>query len=458
MTLSIVILAAGQGKRMHSELPKVLHTLAGKPLLEHVVHTATKLDPKIKPFVVFGHEGVRVRRTLADLPVTWIEQTEQLGTGHALQQVLPQLPQTGRVLVLYGDVPLIRVETLKRFIIDTPEYALGIVTAELPDPTGFGRIIRNKQNKITAIVEEKETTEKQRKIQEINSGIYLIPVSYLHKWLPKLSNHNAQKEFYLTDIISLAVKDKISIHSIEPQYYEEILGVNDRLQLACLERFYQEQVAEKFMLQGVTLRDPHRFDVRGDVTIGRDVDIDINVILEGQIKIGHRCTIGANTILRNVLIGDDVEIKAHSIIDGAEISNGCVIGPFARLRPGTILSEKSHVGNFVEIKNSYVGVESKINHLSYIGDSDIGKHVNIGAGTITCNYDGVNKHKTTIGDHAFIGSNTELVAPVTIGERATIGAGSTITRDAPAHHLTLARVEQHTIEHWQRPQKKEKES
>jgi bifunctional UDP-N-acetylglucosamine pyrophosphorylase/glucosamine-1-phosphate N-acetyltransferase len=458
MTLSTVILAAGQGKRMHSELPKVLHRLAGKPLLEHVVSTANQLDSVSGPIVIYGHQGERVRHNLAHLNVTWIEQTEQLGTGHALLQALPKLPEKGRVLVLYGDVPLIKTETLKHFIIDTPEHALGIITAELPDPKGFGRIIRNTKNKITAIIEEKDASHKQRSIQEINSGIYLIPAAYLHKWLPKLTNDNAQQEFYLTDLISMAVKENISIEALQPHYYEEILGINDRLQLACLERFYQEQAAEKLLLQGVTLLDPHRFDLRGDVSIGRDVVIDINVILEGQVKIGNRCSIGPNTVIRNSVLGDNVEIKANSVIDGVEISDECIIGPFARLRPGTILAAKSHVGNFVEIKNSVIGLASKINHLSYIGDSDIGKHVNIGAGTITCNYDGVNKHKTTIGDHAFIGSNTELVAPVTIGEGATIGAGSTITRNAPAQQLTLCRSQQRSIEAWQRPTKKEKES
>ena len=457
MLLSIVILAAGQGKRMHSQLPKVLHTLAGKPLLEHVIRTAEKLDTGKPPVVIYGHQGDRVRHALADLNVDWVLQDKQLGTAHALQQALPHIDSTGRVLVLYGDVPLIKVETLKHFIIDTPEHSLGIITTELPDPTGFGRIIRNQRNNITAIVEEKDATAKQRSILEINSGIYLIPAIYLQKWLPKLSNDNAQKEFYLTDLIQMAVKKDISIHSIQPRFYEEILGVNDRLQLACLERFYQEQMAEKLLLQGVTLLDPHRFDVRGEVSIGQDVVIDINVILEGHIKIGDRVSIGPNTVLRNVIIGNDVEIKANSVIDGAEIAEKCIVGPFARIRPGTVLSKESHVGNFVEIKNSFIGIASKVNHLSYIGDSEIGKQVNVGAGTITCNYDGVNKHKTTISDNAFIGSNTSLVAPVTIGEGATIGAGSTITRDTPAHQLTVCRAKQNSIKNWQRPRKKEKE-
>lgn len=457
MTLNTVILAAGKGKRMHSELPKVLHKLAGKPLIEHVIQTVNSLHPETAPIVVYGHQGERVKKSLDYLNATWIEQTEQLGTGHAVLQTLAHLPENGRVLIVCGDVPLIETNTLKHLINETPDDALGMITAELPDPTGFGRIVRNNKNNITAIVEEKDATAKQKTITEINTGIYLVSVNDLKKWLPQIKNNNAQQEFYLTDLIALAVKDNIEIHSIAPKHYEEILGINDRLQLACLERFYQERFAEKLMLSGVTLLDPHRFDVRGDVHIANDVVIDINVILEGHVKIGKGCVIGPHTLLRNVTIGDNVEIKAHSVLDGAEVGDHCVIGPFARLRPGTVLSPQSHVGNFVEIKNSLIGTASKVNHLSYIGDSNIGQHVNIGAGTITCNYDGINKHKTTIGDHAFIGSNTELVAPVTIGEHATIGAGSTITRDAPANQLTLCRGQQRTIANWQRPKKKEKE-
>ncbi|HSW70021.1 MAG TPA: bifunctional UDP-N-acetylglucosamine diphosphorylase/glucosamine-1-phosphate N-acetyltransferase GlmU [Gammaproteobacteria bacterium] len=457
MTLTTVILAAGKGKRMHSDLPKVLHHLAGKPLLEHVVRTTASLDPKSQPIVVYGHQGERVKTSLDYLNVTWIHQTEQLGTGHAVQQTLTHLPADGRVLVLYGDVPLIKVETLKHFIAETPENAIGIITAELPEPKGFGRIIRDNKNKIKAIVEEKDATDRQRAIHEINTGIYLIPADFLQKHLPILKNENAQQEFYLTDLIALAVKEKINIHSVQPEHYEEILGVNDRLQLACLERFYQERFAEKLMLAGVTLLDPHRFDVRGEVQIASDVIIDINVVLEGHVKIGKGCVIGPNTLLRNVILGDHVEIKANSVLDGAEVGDHCTVGPFARLRPGSILSPEIHVGNFVEIKNSLIGTATKINHLSYIGDSEVGKHVIIGAGTITCNYNGANKNKTTIGDDAFIGSNTALVAPVVIGDGATIGAGSTISRDAPAHRLTICRGQQRTIENWQRPIKKEKE-
>lgn len=454
MTLSTVILAAGQGKRMLSQTPKVLHRLAGKPLLEHVVNTTQSLDNTNPAIIIYGHDGEKVQHALSHLNVKWAHQAEQLGTGHAVQQALPHLNDAQRVLVLYGDVPLISTATLKKLIASTPADAIGILTAIFPNPTGLGRIIRDTKNQIIGIVEEKDATEAQRKITEINSGIYLIPAALLKKWLPTLSNHNAQKEYYLTDIISLAVQDKIAIHSLQPESFAEVLGVNDRLQLAMLERHYQMQQAEKFMLRGVTFYDPARFDLRGELITGQDVTIDINVIIEGSVKIGNHCVIGANTILRNVIIGDNTEIKANSVIDGAEIANNCVIGPFARIRPGTILSAHAHIGNFVEIKNSTVGASSKINHLSYIGDSEVGKHVNIGAGAITCNYDGVNKHRTIIGDNAFVGSNSQLVAPITIGEGATIGAGSTITRDAPAHQLTISRSAQKTIENWQRPKEK----
>lgn len=455
MALSIVILAAGQGKRMHSQLPKILHTVGGKALLEHVVGTAHAIASNQTPLVIYGHQGDKVRHALASLNVEWIEQAEQLGTGHALQQALPHLDPSHRVLVLYGDVPLTSVETLKNFIATTPDNALGMITVNLDNPYGLGRVIRNMQNQITAVVEEKDASNEQRNIKEINSGIYLIPVKYLTKWLPTLKNNNSQKEFYLTDIINMAVAENIAIHSFQPKQYEEVLGINDRVQLAHLERFYQKTVAEKLMRQGVTLRDPQRFDLRGELTVGQDVVIDVNVIIEGRVIIGNNCSIGPNTILRNVMIGDHVEIKANSVIDGAEIAEECVVGPFARIRPGTILSARAHVGNFVEVKNSVIGEASKANHLTYIGDSEIGKRVNVGAGTITCNYDGVNKHRTIMGDDVFIGSNSSLVAPVTIGSGATIGAGSTITRDAPSEQLTLCRAQQRSIESWQRPKKKE---
>jgi bifunctional UDP-N-acetylglucosamine pyrophosphorylase/glucosamine-1-phosphate N-acetyltransferase len=455
MMLSTVILAAGQGKRMHSDTPKVLHRIAGKALLEHVVNTASLLNNKESPIVVYGHEGDKVKQALAALNVTWVEQTEQLGTGHALLQALTHIADDHRVLVLYGDVPLIQIDTLKKFIQATPENALGILTAHFPDPTGLGRILRDADGNITSIIEDKDADASQKNIHEINSGIYLVPATLLKRWLPAIKNQNAQKEYYLTDIFGQAASENIPIHSATPSTYEEVLGINDRLQLAKLERFYQNQMAEKFMRQGVTLQDPARFDVRGDTSIGRDTSIDINVIFEGHVTIGAQCTIGPNCVLRNVIVGDRVDIKANSVLDGAEIAEDCTIGPFARLRPGSMLAPRSHVGNFVEIKNSEIGTGSKVNHLSYVGDSEVGKNVNIGAGTITCNYDGMNKHRTVIGDNAFIGSNSALIAPITIGEGATIGAGTTLSRDAAPHQLTVARAPQRSIANWQRPQKKE---
>lgn len=457
MAIQTVILAAGKGKRMHSHLPKVLHGLAGKPLLEHVIATAISISPQRLPIVVYGHQGQLLQEMLGHHAVRWVEQREQLGTGHALLQTLPEMSDEDTVLVLYGDVPLISTYTLKQLIDHTPQQTVGLLTAHLTHPYGYGRIKRDHDNKIINIVEEKDATPDERTITEINTGIYLVPVTLLKKWLPQLENKNAQGEYYLTDIISLAQQEHIAIHAVQTTAFEEILGVNDKSQLAQLERFYQRQYAEKLMQQGVTLLDPYRLDVRGELSVGRDVIIDVNVIFEGRVVIGNDCVIGPHSILRNVEIGDHVEIKAHSVIDGAEIAAHCIIGPFARLRPGSVLAANAHVGNFVEIKNSAIGAGSKINHLSYIGDSDVGQRVNIGAGTITCNYDGVNKHKTIIGDHAFIGSDTQLVAPVTVGEGATIGAGSTITRDVPPHQLTLSRVPQQTVEHWQRPTKKQTE-
>lgn len=453
MAIQVVILAAGQGKRMHSSLPKVLHRLGGKPLLVHVTETAHSLFPDTQPLVVYGHQGSLVREALSELPVKWVEQKEQLGTGHALMQALPHIAETDQVLVLYGDVPLTSAATLQRLLAMTPAKDIGMLTAKLVNPQGYGRIKRDKQQRVIGVVEEKDATVAERALTEINPGIYLAPASQLKKWLPALENKNAQGEYYLTDIISLAILENIPVHDAEPLCEEEILGVNDCLQLAQLERFYQRQQADLLMRQGVTLYDPNRLDVRGELQVGRDVILDVNVIIEGKVVIGNQCVIGPNTLLRNAVIGDGVEIRANSVIDGAKIGSHCIIGPFARLRPDTVLAEQVHIGNFVEIKKTTLGVGSKVNHLSYIGDSEVGKEVNIGAGTITCNYDGVNKHKTIIGDGAFIGSCTQLVAPVKIGDHATIGAGSTITKDAPANELTLARSPQQTIKEWQRPQK-----
>jgi bifunctional UDP-N-acetylglucosamine pyrophosphorylase/glucosamine-1-phosphate N-acetyltransferase len=454
MSTRIVILAAGQGKRMHSDMSKLLHPLAGKPLLQHVIETALSLSPTLQPLVIYGHQGEQVRAALEHFNVLWVEQKQQWGTGHALLQALPVLREEERVLVLSGDVPLISRETLQHFIQATPAEALGLITAYLPDPTGYGRIVRDAKNQVLAIVEEKDTDEKTRQQQEINAGIYYLNVTCLKKWLPSLAKNNAQGEYYLTDIIALALAEKRTIHTLQPSVIEEILGVNDRCQLNRLERFYQYRYAQKLMRQGVTIYDPARLDVRGELIVGRDVVIDVNVIIEGRVVLGDGCIIGPQVCLRNAQLGERVHVKANSLIDGAEIAAEAIVGPFARLRPGTVLATQAQVGNFVEIKNSYIGHGSKASHLSYIGDSEVGKGVNIGAGTITCNYDGVHKYRTLIGDGAFIGSGTQLVAPVMVGAYATIGAGSTITKNAPPQRLTVARSKQLTIEGWQRSAKK----
>lgn len=455
MGLSIVILAAGEGSRMKSAVPKVLHLLAGKPLLEHVVNTAQALKP-LAIHVVFGSGGEVVKSQMAHLPVNWIEQKQRLGTGHALLQSLPYLQQTDRVLVLYGDVPLISLNTLTALLEATPKGGVGIVGANFADPTGLGRIIRDKSGNITGIVEHKDANEKQRCIQEIYTGILTAPVQRLNEWLPVLKNDNAQREYYLTDCIRLSVKNRCPVIAVLPGCVHEVEGVNNRQQLADLERYYQRQAADKIMASGATIMDPLRFDLRGNLEVGEDVTIDINVLLEGDVIIGANSYIGPNVVIRNSKIGEGVRIEANSLIDGAMIDNDSVVGPFARLRPGTECASKVRIGNFVEVKKAKIGINSKINHLSYIGDATIGQNVNIGAGTITCNYDGVNKHQTIIGDNVFIGSDTQLVAPVRIGYGATIGAGSTITRDAPAEKLTLSRAKQMIVEQWQRPQKKER--
>jgi bifunctional UDP-N-acetylglucosamine pyrophosphorylase / glucosamine-1-phosphate N-acetyltransferase len=453
MTTQIVILAAGQGKRMYSDVPKVLHPLAGKPLLEHVIATAAALTTTHPPLVIYGHEGERVKQALSHLNIAWVMQEQQLGTGHAVMQALPNLQDEARVLILYGDVPLIAIETLKRFLNETPSEAVGLITAYLPNPTGYGRIIRDDQHNVITIIEEKDADEKVRQITEINTGIYCVKASYLKKWLPQLNKHNAQAEYYLTDIISAAIKEKIAIHTVQPEMIEEILGINDRVQLNRAERFYQFQFAQRLMRQGVTLYDPHRLDVRGELVVGRDVTIDVGVVIEGKVSIGNGCIIGPHVCLKNTKMNDGVEIRANSVVDGAEIGAQAIIGPFARIRPGAVLENQACIGNFVEIKNSYIGEASKVNHLSYIGDTHIGNRVNIGAGTITCNYDGANKHRTHIQDDAFIGSGTQLIAPVEVGKGATIGAGSTITKDAPAEQLTLSRAKQQSIGGWKRPEK-----
>lgn len=447
MAVQVVILAAGQGKRMHSSQPKVLHSLAGKSLIEHVLQAAKPLS-SLPPMVIHGHQGPILQQNLAQYAIRWIEQKEQLGTGHAVLQTLSYLADQDHVLVLYGDVPLISTTMLQNLINDTPANALGMMTAQFENPKGYGRIKRDEQGKISRIIEEKDATEQEKKITEINSGIYFIPVNLLKTWLPKIKNQNAQNEYYLTDLIACAVKENTLIYAAKPREQEEIMGVNDRAELARLERFYQKKIAQKLMQKGVTLLDPMRFDVRGQVTVGRDVTIDVNVILEGDVTIGDDCIIGPHTLLRNVVLGNRVEVRAHSILDGAEIGSDAVIGPFARLRPGALLANETHVGNFVEIKNSVIGEKTKVNHLSYIGDSEIGKQVNIGAGTITCNYDGVNKHKTTIGDRVMVGSDTTLIAPIIIHDDVYIATATTVRKDVPAGALVFNSREEKIRQGW----------
>jgi len=453
MKLSIIILAAGLGKRMHSDIPKVLHHIADKPLIRHVLDTALALQPD-SIHIVYGHGGTQVRETLADSDVFWVEQAQQLGTGHAVAQAMPEIADDAMVLVLYGDVPLITVQTLQTLSSQADHQSLGVLTVELDHPQGYGRIIRNTQGQVESIVEEKEANASQKQIQEINTGILIAPAAHLRRWLASLNNNNAQGEYYLTDIIAKAVQENLPIHTTNPFDVHEVLGINDSVQLSTLERYYQHQQVNQLMLAGVSVRDPARLDIRGTVQTGRDVSIDINVILEGDIKIGNRVKIGPHTVIRNATIADEVEILSHCVIENVVIGAQCRIGPFARLRPDTVLAEQVHIGNFVELKKSTVAQGSKINHLSYVGDSEVGSQVNIGAGTITCNYDGANKYKTIIGDNAFIGSDTQLVAPVTVGAGATIGAGSTITKNTPPDALTFSRTPQKTLSGWQRPTKK----
>lgn len=449
--LTIIILAAGQGTRMHSALPKVLHPVADKPLLAHVIATAQQLAPH-DIFIVYGHGGEQVRACLNSVDVVWINQAQQLGTGHAVAQALPKVRDDAQVLVLYGDVPLIQTATLCR-LVAASTTGLGILTAELPDPTGYGRIVRDAAGRVVRIVEEKDASVSERALREINTGFLAAPAGRLKKWVAALDNSNAQGEFYLTDVVASAVRDGVPITTVMPEDSAEILGVNNRAQLAAVERIYQRRMAHQLMLSGVTLRDPARCEVRGTITAGRDCVIDINSILEGAVTLGERVTIGAHCHLRDVTLGDDVVVLDYTLIEEAQIGAGARIGPYARIRPDTTLAAGAHIGNFVEIKKTSVGAGSKINHLSYIGDATVGARVNIGAGTITCNYDGINKHHTLIEDDAFIGSDTQLVAPVTIGTHATIGAGSTITKNAPADALTLSRARQETRLAWRRPVK-----
>ncbi len=451
-SLHVVILAAGQGKRMHSDLPKVLHRLAGRPLLAHVLETAGSLKPAAL-HVVYGHGGETVRSHFQHEPITWTAQPEQLGTGHAMMQAMPEIPDDAVVLVLYGDVPLVRTHALNAVTAAATAGRIGLLTAELDAPDGYGRILRDDSGRVTGIVEHGDASAEQRAIREINTGIMALSAKRLRAWLEGLNSDNRQGEYYLTDIIARAVEEGVEIETAFPDSPDDTLGANDRIELARLERIYQQRQAEALMRAGVTLSDPGRLDVRGRVKAGRDVSIDVNVILEGEVNIGERVSIGPNCVLKDVQIGDDSEVLSNTIVDSASIGRACRIGPYARIRPGTELADSVHIGNFVEVKASTVGAGSKANHLTYIGDAEIGSGVNVGAGTITCNYDGASKHRTIIGDGAFIGSGVELVAPITVHPGATIGAGSTISKDAPANKLTVSRGSQQTVKGWKRPKK-----
>jgi bifunctional UDP-N-acetylglucosamine pyrophosphorylase/glucosamine-1-phosphate N-acetyltransferase len=453
MPLSVVILAAGQGKRMKSDLPKVLQPVAGRPMLAHVIRCARELEPDAI-HVVFGHGGERVREVLAEEPVQWVLQAEQHGTGHAVMQAAPAVPDDHRVLVLYGDVPLTQAETLRTLLEAAGKDRLALLSVRLSDPSGYGRVLRDNAGGVYRVVEEKDATRKERAVDECNTGLMALGAGQLKGWLSKLSNDNAQGEYYLTDIVAMAVRDGVKVEAVVAPTVAEVLGVNDKLQLAQVEAEHRRMQAGRLMLAGVTVVDPARLDVRGEVTHGRDVVLDVNVVLEGRVVLGDRVRVGPNVILRDCEIGADTMVNANSMVEQGNVGAGCSIGPYARLRPGNRLADDVHVGNFVEVKNSRLGPGTKANHLTYLGDSDVGSKVNVGAGTVTCNYDGANKHRTTIGDGVFIGSGSMLVAPVTVGDGATIGAGSTITKDAPAGQLTLERSKQVSLPGWKRPVKK----
>ena len=455
MSLEIVILAAGQGTRMRSALPKVLHPVAGNSMLGHVIHSARQLDPQ-RIHVVIGHGAEQVRERLAADDLNFVLQDKQLGTGHATAQAVPFIT-SDTVLILYGDVPLIEAETLQRLLKHVVPGQIGLLTVELGDPTGYGRIVRDGEGKVTAIVEHKDATQAQRAITEGNTGILAVPAAHLSDWMSRLSNNNVQGEYYLTDVIEMAVNDGLQVATEQPHDAMEVQGANDRKQLAELERHYQLRQALRLMAQGVTLRDPARFDVRGEVSVGRDVLIDINVILEGRVVIEDDVVIGPNCVIKDSTLRKGVVIKANSHLDGAVMGEGSDAGPFARLRPGTVLEARAHVGNFVELKNAYLGEGAKAGHLTYLGDAQIGARTNVGAGTITCNYDGVNKWKTVIGEDVFIGSNNSLVAPVTLGDGASTAAGSTINQNVDKSQLAVARSRQRNIDGWKRPVKIKKD-
>ena len=453
MPLEVIVLAAGQGKRMRSDLPKVLHPIGGRPLLAHVLDAARALEPK-KTLVVHGHGAEKVRAAFEDARVEWVLQAEQLGTGHAVQQAMKQASGGGDVLILYGDVPLVTPENLKR-LVEAAKGGLAVMTTEVEDPKGYGLVVRGSEGNVERIVEEKDATTAERKIREINAGFMALSAKRLAGWLGKVGNKNAQKEYYLTDIVTLAVKEGVRVVGVKVDDETEVTGVNSKGELATLERAYQRREAKRLMEAGVSLADPARIDVRGKLECGRDVSIDVNCLFEGRVRLGDGVRIGPNCVIRNVTLGEGTEVLPFSHLDDSEVGARCRLGPFARLRPGSNLAEEVHVGNFVEVKASRLGPQSKANHLSYIGDSEVGSRVNVGAGTITCNYDGVSKNKTVIEDDCFIGSDTTLVAPVRVARGSYIGAGSTITKDTPAGQLTLARGRQVSIPAW-KPKKKEK--
>ncbi|MFO7287445.1 MAG: bifunctional UDP-N-acetylglucosamine diphosphorylase/glucosamine-1-phosphate N-acetyltransferase GlmU [Gammaproteobacteria bacterium] len=455
LPLSVVILAAGQGKRMHSDLPKVLQPLAGRPLLAHVIDTARALEPAAI-HIVYGHGGDRVRQAFPESDLRWCLQAEQLGTGHAVAQALPEIPDGHAVLVLCGDVPLVRAETLRRLVGACDGAGVALLTAVVDPPTGYGRVLRDMAGRVTRIVEERDATDAERRVNEINTGLMAMNAANLRRWIARLKNDNAQGEYYLTDVIAMAFDEGLVVRGEPTSSPLEAVGINDKAQLAAAERAYQRLQAERLMAQGVTIADPSRIDIRGTVEAGRDVFLDVGVVLEGRVVLGDRVRIGAYSVVQDASLGADCTVHPHSVVQGLEAAGGCELGPFARIRPGTVLAEGVKIGNFVETKKARIAARSKVNHLSYVGDAHVGADVNIGAGTITCNYDGANKHLTVIGDNAFIGSNTALVAPVEIGEGATIGAGSTITKNAPAGELTVARSRQTTIEGWKRPVKNKK--
>ncbi len=453
--MNIVILAAGMGKRMNSAMPKVLHPVAGRPMLSHVLDTARTLSPS-RLVVVVGHGAERVREAVAADDVAFAEQAQQLGTGHAVMQALPLLDDNQPTLVLYGDVPLTSAATLKGLVQAAGAERLGVLTVEMPDPTGYGRIVRDAAGNIVRIIEQKDASEEVRAIREINTGIIICPTAHLRQWLATLRNDNAQGEYYLTDTIERAANDGVEVVSAQPAALWETLGVNSKVQLAEIERIHQRNIAQQLLEAGVTLLDPARIDVRGELTCGRDVTIDVGCVFEGRVHLEDGVNVGAHCVIRNTTIGAGARIQPFCHFEDAKVGPDGRIGPYARLRPGTELGQDVHVGNFVEIKNSQIADHSKANHLAYVGDTTVGQRVNIGAGTITCNYDGVNKHRTVIEDDVFIGSDTQLVAPVTVRRGATIGAGTTLTKEAPADKLTLSRAKQMTLDAWQRPVKQPK--